>query len=96
MSVTIDFDALIPKPPVLGLLWTPYPKWKPFFPTHYLVTLQPKNYQEEAFVAISWWDGHKFSKEYGQDQYIVSAFQSLPPPYLFAKSAEEEQQNEVK
>lgn len=96
MSVNINWDAIVPQPIPLAFAWHPYPKWKPLFPAHYLVTLQPKDYQEEAIVAISWWCGDKFSKEYGQDQFIVTAFQSLPAPYLFAKAAEEEQKNEVK
>lgn len=82
MNTMIDFKDI--EPQVLGYFfrWKRYPKSEPVIPGNYLITLKPKNWQEEAFVAISWWDGKKFLKEYVDSDYIVVAFMPLPGPYL--------------
>lgn len=89
LNVNIDWSALRPQILPVAVSWHPYPKLKPLYPTHYLVTLKPKDWQLEALVSIAWWDGKKFSKEYGQSDYIVVAFQSLPAPYLIEMEVEE-------
>lgn len=82
MNTTIDFKNMEPQVLALFMRWRRYPKWKPVIPGYYLVTLKPCDWQEEAFVAIAWWNGKKFSKEYVESDYIAVAFMPLPAPYL--------------
>lgn len=82
MNTTIDFKKMESQVLAQFMRWRRYPEWNPVIPGDYLVTLKPWDWQEEAIVAIAWWDGKKFSKEYVKSDYSVVAFMPLPAPYL--------------